>query len=155
MLKFYDYSVTNSLEVPNEVCLCFHIAECQNRCNGCFSKELWESSNINLSDVYRDIMLAYSKRITCVCFLGEGRNTNCEHEEFARLCEDIHSLEFRNCLYSGRDCLIEKWMYCFDYIKLGSYKKSFGDLSMKTTNQRLYKKTEIGYEDITYLFWDN
>lgn len=67
MLEFYDYNVTNSLEVPDEICLCFHIAECQNRCHGCFPKELWKSSGISLSYVYKDIMFAYSQRITCVC----------------------------------------------------------------------------------------
>lgn len=155
MLEFYDYKVTNSLEVPNEVCLCFHIAECQNRCHGCFSKELWESSGISLSDVYKNIMLAYSQRITCICFLGEGRNTNVEHDEFLRLCNDIHGSGFRTCLYSGRDCSIEEWMYCFDYIKIGSYKESLGDLSSETTNQRLYKKIILDYEDITHLFWSD
>lgn len=155
MLKFYDYKVTNSLEVPGEVCLCYHLSECQNRCVGCFSPELWESSDINLSDVYTDILLAYSKRITCVCFLGEGMNTEYEHTEFIYLCQEIHSLGFNTCLYCGRDCNIEDWMYCFDYIKIGSYKQSLGDLSERTTNQRLYRKTKYDYEDITYLFWED
>lgn len=52
-----------------------------------------------------------------------GRNTNVEHDEFLRLCNDIHSSVFCMCLCSGKDCLIEEWMYCFVYIKIGSYKE--------------------------------
>lgn len=154
MLKFYDYTVTNSLEVPDEVCLNFYIAECQNHCPECFLTELREMTDVLLSEVYSDIMDAYSGRITCVCFLGEGRNTESEHKEFSRLCEHIHSCGFKTCLYSGRDCGVEEWMNCFDYVKLGSYKSEFGDLSERTTNQKLYKKTSEGYSNITCLFWE-
>ena len=101
MLKFYDYSVSDSLEVPEEVTLNFHIAECQNHCKGCFSSELWGTTKDNLIDVYKDILLAYSGRITCVCFLGEGKNTETEHKEFYKICNDIHSMGFKTCLYCG------------------------------------------------------
>ncbi len=154
MLKFYDYNVTNSWEVPNEVCLNFHLAECLNRCPGCFSPELQNSTDTNLVDVFEDLLLAYSNRITCVCFLGEGKNTDYEHIEFETLCKKIHSYGFKTCLYCGRDCRIEEWMRCFDYIKVGSYKQELGDLSKKTTNQRLYKKENNVYIDITFLFWE-
>lgn len=154
MLKFYDYNVTNSWEVPDEVCLNFHLAECLNRCPGCFSPELQNSTDTNLTEVYEDLLLAYSNRITCVCFLGEGKNTDYEHIEFETMCKKIHSYGFKTCLYCGRNCRIEEWMRCFDYIKIGSYKQELGDLSKKTTNQRLYKKENNGYIDITYLFWE-
>ncbi len=154
MLKFYDYNVTNSWEVPDEVCLNFHLAECLNRCPGCFSPELQNSTDTNLAEVYEDLLLAYSNRITCVCFLGEGKNTDYEHIEFEKMCKTIHSYGFKTCLYCGRDCRIEEWMRCFDYIKIGSYKQELGDLSKKTTNQRLYKKENNVYIDITYLFWE-
>lgn len=155
MLKFYDYNITNSWEVPDEICLNFHLAECCNCCPGCFSPELRRNSDIILTDVYENILLAYSNRITCVCFLGEGRNTDYEHNEFKMMCNHIHNCGFKTCLYCGRNCGIEEWMECFDYIKIGSYKQELGDLSMRTTNQRLYKKTENGYVDITYLFWND
>lgn len=155
MLKFYDYNITDSWEVPNEVCLNFHLAECLNHCPGCFSPELHNTTDINLVDVYEDIMIAYSNRITCVNFLGKGKNTEHEHNEFKMLCSKIHSYDFKTCLYCGRDCKIEEWMECFDYIKIGSYKQEFGDLSKRTTNQKLFKKTNNGYIEITYLFWDD
>lgn len=90
-----------------------------------------------------------------MCVLGEGRNTNVEHNEFLCLCIDIHSSGFHTCLYSGRDCSIEEWMYCFDYIKIGSYNETLGTLSSETTNQRLYQKIGSDYKDITHLFWND
>lgn len=154
MLQFYDYNVTDSLEVPDEVCLNFHIAECQNRCEGCFSPELWDSTGISLLAVYEPILQAYSGRISCVCFLGEGRNTEVEHMEFALLCRKIHEQGFKTCLYSGRDCELEAWMECFDYVKIGAYQQESGDLSMPSTNQKLLQKTASGYEEITSKFWE-
>lgn len=153
MLNFYDYNVTYSLEVPNEVCLNFHIAECQNRCKNCFSPHLWNSTGVSLIEIYHSILEAYSKKISCVCFLGEGLNSKDEHKEFKTICEQIHKSGFKTCLYSGRDCIIEDWMNIFDFIKLGSYNDKCGDLSCPTTNQRLYRKASHGYDDITYLFW--
>ena len=44
-----------------------------------------------------------------------------------------------------------------DYYKYGSYKKEFGSLDCKTTNQKLYqvnRKTGEA-ENITYKFWKN
>lgn len=154
MLKFYDYNVTNCLEVPNEVCLNFHISSCQNRCDGCFSPHLWEDVGSNLLKYSDDLIQAYSKRITCVCFLGEGKNTIEEHQEFKIMCDRVHNYGFKTCLYCGRDCQIESWQTCFDYIKIGSYNKYLGDLSYSTTNQRLFKKVNNHYVDITHLFWE-
>lgn len=154
MLKFYDYNVTNCLEVPNEVCLNFHISNCQNRCSECFSPHLWKDIGSNLLKYSTDLILAYSKRITCVCFLGEGKNTFEEHNEFKIMCDRVHKYGFKTCLYCGRDCQIEDWQTCFDYIKIGSYNKILGDLSYPTTNQKLFKKIDDKYIDITYLFWE-
>ena len=40
-------------------------------------------------------------------------------------------------------------MSLFDYVKVGPYKKEFGPLNERTTNQRLYYHRE----DITSRFW--
>lgn len=45
-------------------------------------------------------------------------------------------------------------MYCFDYVKLGSYQETRGSLYNKNTNQRLYKKIDSKYKNITKLFWN-
>lgn len=155
MLKFYDYTISDSIEIPMETSINFHIAECQNRCKNCFSPELWETTNVNLIDVYKNLVLAYSFCVTCVCFLGEGKNTEIEHKEFCQMCDYIHSIGMKTCLYCGRNCNIEPYMNCFDYIKTGAYIPDYGNLSCRTTNQKLLKKSGKGYCDITYLFWDN
>ena len=41
----------------------------------------------------------------------------------------------------------------FDYIKIGPYIEKLGPLNKETTNQRLYKRTDSGWEDITKMFW--
>lgn len=153
MLQFSNYNITYDLEVPGETCLNLHIAECQNRCCGCFSKELWESTNEPLFDCCIKLTIAYLKQISCVCFLGEGKNEDEEHSEFHHLCNILHRLHLKTCLYSGRDCTIEGWMDCFDYIKVGSYNPDRGPISCSSTNQRIFRKTDNGYQDITSLLW--
>jgi hypothetical protein len=62
----------------------------------------------------------------------------------------MHNL--KTCLYCGRDTEIEEWMCEFDFVKLGSYQKNRGGLNDISTNQRMLKKTENKYIDITYKF---
>lgn len=97
---------------------------------------------------------AYNTSITCVCFMGEGYNTEDNHNEFKKYCDIIHKDNIYTALYSGRDCNIEEWMNCFDYIKIGSYMEEFGPLNSRTTNQRLYKKIDNKYSNITSVFWN-
>ena len=95
------------------------------------------------------------KQTSCVCFLGEGKCSEYEKDEFKKYCQIAHSRNLKTCLYSGRDTAIEDWMHCFDYIKLGSYKEEFGALDSPTTNQKMYMKTNGIYENITFKFWNN
>ena len=154
MLYFTEAGVS-SLEVPSEISLCIYISGCQNHCYHCQCPEL------QLPDYGEPLgkngfilIAAYSPQITCVCFLGEGRNTQTEHEEFDGYVAYSHSLKLKACLYSGRDILPEGWMTEFDYIKVGSYQENQGPLTSPTTNQRLYKKQFGQYEDITPRFWN-
>jgi hypothetical protein len=84
--------------------------------------------------------------------MGEGDCTKESREEMMLLVKKVKEKGFKSCLYSGRDCSIEDWMEMFDYIKLGSYKKEYGDLFEETTNQRMYMKTSTGYQNITNMF---
>lgn len=152
MLLFYDVGVTY-LEVPNEKCLTFHISECQNNCQHCQSPWLHSSVGDNINEYFEYLIEAYSEQITCICFLGEGKNTETEHIEFYNLCNIAKKYKLKTCLYSGRDCNIEDWMKIFDYVKIGSYNKTLGAINIKTTNQRLYKKINHSFIDITKLFW--
>ena len=59
----------------------------------------------------------YKNYITCVCFLGEGREDKNLRKEFGEYFNIIHKDNIKTALYSGRNCKIEKWMTIFDYIK--------------------------------------
>ena len=153
MLNYIEVALSPN-EVPDEVSLCIYISGCQNRCKNCHYPELQRCDYGDpLRENYEEILEAYRSMATCVCFLGEGLNGEEEHREFLSMIGFARRLGLRTCLYSGRDVEPEGWMSDFDYLKLGSYKERLGDLSAKTTNQRMLRKTEDGYEDITYMFW--
>lgn len=142
-------------EVPGEVSLCIYISGCMNRCKDCHYPELQKSNYGDpLYKYIESLIQLYLKQISCVCFLGEGKNTIYEKSEFIQFCEITRSYGLKSCLYSGRDTEIELWMQNFDYIKIGSFISDKGALYEPTTNQRMYKKTGNIYEDITFRFWD-
>lgn len=151
-MLFFDYSIT-TLELPGEICLTFYISECQNRCADCHSQELWRPIGSDLNECFSQLIQLYRTKISCICFLGEGKNTATEHGEFAGFCKSARQLSLKTCLYSGRDCQLENWMRCFDFVKIGSYKKQYGPITEKTTNQRMYRITGNKHSDITNLFW--
>jgi len=133
--------------------LVIYISQCQNHCKECHTPYLNEIYGDLLSNNFEQIYELYKNYITCVCFMGEGKNNDDSKKEFRRYCEIIHNDNKKVALYSGRDCDIEEWMLIFDYIKLGSYQKDLGPITYKSTNQHLYKKCNNLYVDITYLFW--
>lgn len=155
-MLFYTEVCLSHLEVYGERCLCIYISGCQNNCTGCHYPELKRNYFGDILKInFTDILDLYMKQASCVCFLGEGKCGEQEKKEFQKYCNIAHSRKFRTCLYSGRDIEIEDWMYCFDYIKLGSYKNEFGALDSPTTNQKMYMKIDGIYKDITFKFWEN
>ena len=143
----------SELEIPDEQNLVIYITNCQNHCVGCHTPFMNEDYGDLLSDYFMEIYEAYKEQITCVCFMGEGKNTEGNHKEFKEYCEIIHNDNKSTALYSGRNCEIEEWMKCFDFIKIGPYIEKYGPLTKNTTNQRLYKKIDDDYFDITSKFW--
>ena len=143
----------SELEIPDEQNLVIYITNCQNHCVGCHTPYMNEDYGDLLSEYFMDIYEAYKRQISCVCFMGEGKNTEDNHEEFKKYCEIIHNDNKLTALYSGRNCEIEEWMKCFDYIKIGSYVEKYGPLTKSTTNQKLYKNINDEYIDITSKFW--
>ena len=153
MLHYTEAGLSHN-EVPDETSLCIYISGCVNRCKECHYPELQDSDYGDLLYKYiKSLIQLYLNQISCVCFLGEGRNTVHEKSELIEYCKLARSYGLKTCLYSGRDTEIEFWMCDFDYIKLGSFMPDKGALYEQTTNQRMYKKTENGYEDITFKFW--
>ena len=154
-MLYYLEAGVSLCEVPNEKTLLIYISGRMNNCPECHYSELRKSNNGTiLMNNYKKLIDIYLNYITCICFLGEGDNNLKTRSEFNELCAYARNKKLKTCLYSGRDCQIEKWMNCFDYIKVGSYKKEKGPLTSKTTNQLFYKKTRNNsYVNITNMFW--
>lgn len=144
----------SELEVPMERNLVIYLTQCKNKCKNCHTPYAREDFGDELEKYFEKIIELYKSMITCVCFMGEGTESQKEHEEFNRYNKYLHSIGLKTALYSGRNCNIEEWMKSFDYIKLGEYKEEYGPLTENTTNQRLYKKIDGVYVDITKFFWN-
>ena len=153
MLYFTEAGLS-FLEVPDEISLCIYISGCQNNCPHCHYPALKSPEyGYPLKDNFISLIELYGSQISCVCFLGEGRNTPLEHEEFFYFTEQVRTFNLKTCLYSGRDIFPEEWMKIFDYVKVGSYRAEAGDLFCSETNQRFYLNQEGIFTDITEKFW--
>ncbi len=153
MLKYVNCGIVFQ-EIPDEVTLSINISNCPCRCPGCHSSYLWEDiGEVFDCDAVDRFMDRYGNDITCICIMG-GDSSPKDVENIAR---HIHTAypEIKTGWYSGRKDVppgIDK--DAFDYIKLGAYIKDKGALKERTTNQRLYKKSEDGtFCDITSRFW--
>ena len=150
-MKYIDTAITFS-EVPDEVSLCFSISGCQNHCPACHSKYLWEDTGDELTETVIDSYVStYKGGITCVCFMGGDVNP----QRVFELANHVHVTfsDIKTAWYSGKDTIDLSKIDCMDYIKVGRFDEKFGPLDKQTTNQRMYKKVNGDWEDITYKFW--
>lgn len=140
-------------EVPDEVTLAINISNCPCHCPGCHSKFLWGDIGTELTnDVLEDMINKYNGEITCVAFMGGDANVN-DLMGSARYLKNIHP-NLKVAWYSGRTVISTQLNKdYFDYLKLGPYIAHLGPLKSKTTNQRMYKKIENNWTDITSRFW--
>ena len=153
MLYIVDYTLS-TLEVPDEISLCLFISGCLNNCSDCHSPELQRNDyGEPLHQTIYNLLELYSSKITCVCFLGEGKNTYEEKGELKNFSDYAHMKGLKSCLYSGRNTDIEDWMKIFDYIKVGAFDINRGPLTEKNTNQIMYQKIDGDYRNITSKFW--
>lgn len=149
-MKFVDTEVTFS-EIPDEICLCINISGCTLKCKGCHSAYLQEDIGENLTIVKLKDLIERNKGITCVCLMG-GLDISIIHS----LAQYIKSFNLKCAWYTGLSFhpTIERPICTvLDYIKVGPYIEIYGGLKEKTTNQRLYKKENNRWIDITYKFW--
>lgn len=145
MLKYVEAKVVFS-EIPEEITLAISISNCPNRCIGCHSKELWTDIGKELNTKEIRSLIESNKGITCVCFLG-GDSEPRTVESLAHYIKEHYS-PLKTAWYSGKDFLrvsLEE----FDYVKVGSFNKELGPLSSPTTNQKLYKITDITSKFLT------
>lgn len=147
MLKYKGYQIVFQ-EIPDEISLAINITGCPRKCNGCHSKYLWDDSGIPLKDDIFHLLEENIDKISCVCFMGGDH----ELSELMSIIIDIRKKypDIKIALYTGDDDPPTILITALDYIKIGHYDEKFGGLSNHNTNQRLLKKNDAGYEDITY-----
>ena len=151
MLLISNYTVS-LLEVPNELSLCLNISECPCKCKGCSEPYLQESIGTPLTIDFLDSLLSKYKKynLSCICFMGG----DAFYDDIAQLIE-VMRLKFPNlkwAMYSGRSVMNEELSQLLDYYKIGPFIPKYGPLNEKTTNQRMYKKVDGQWVDITYRF---
>ena len=140
MLYYTEFGLSER-EVPGEISICVYLSGCCHKCRNCHYPLLQEKDyGERLMDYYKDIIELYRKQATCVCFLGEGANTDIEHNEFRLVVQYARLHGLKTCLYSGRDVGVEEWMQMFDYVKVGSYIEELGGLENRNTNQVFWQK---------------
>ena len=151
MLKVASYDIVFQ-EIPGEVTLALNLSNCPCHCPGCHSPHLAEDIGEPLDESLLDALIAkYAGLITCVAFMGG----DAEPAEVARLAEHVKGL--KTAWYSGRPSTPNNLSTPtpFHYVKFGPYIEALGGLKSPTTNQRLYKRENDNWTDITSVFWKN
>lgn len=157
MLKFINTEVTFA-EVPEHISLCINISNCPNHCEGCHSPYLAEDTGTVLDVDSLELLIKGNNGISCVAFMGGDSEPN-EVMKLAEYVRKYHGL--KTAWYSGKDNLNDNLDIRFlNYIKIGSYKKEYGPLNNRNTNQKFYRvinlsSGKIKMFDITYKFWRN
>lgn len=153
MLKYVDTKVVFQ-EVPDEVTLAINISNCPCKCEECHSAYLAEDIGNVLTISALHNLICDNKGITCVCFMGGDASP--WHIHALAIYVKTAFPKLKVAWYSGRGILhssVGLNLQDFDYIKLGPYKKEFGPINCKTTNQRFYKVVDGELVDITNKFW--
>lgn len=155
MLK-YLYHKTVFQEVPNEISLGISITNCQIKCKGCHSKELWKDIGRLLDPLELDSLIKRHRGITCVLLMGG------EHDiPLLKKCVDYlkDTYNFKCAWYTGLEFddalkVLDTLRWRLDYIKTGPYKEELGGLSSPETNQRFFEvnKEKKQLVDKTELF---
>ena len=134
-------------EIPGEVTLALNLSGCPCHCPGCHSPHLWEDIGEELNEaLIDDLTERYKGLITCVAFMGGDQDP----AYVARMAAHISGL--KTAWYSGR-VKMPGTDSPFTYVKVGPYIEALGGLKSEKTNQRLYKKTDEKWVDITSSFW--
>ena len=148
-MKFHNFDIVFQ-EIPDEVTLAVNITNCPNHCEQCHSPHLQTDTGELLSTDAIDCLLdRYGELITCFCFMGGDADI----PELERLAQHIcDHYELKIGWYSGRT-FMPPHPELFDYVKLGPYRPERGSLKSPNTNQRLYRRDDEEWVDITDRFW--
>ena len=149
-MKVASYDIVFQ-EIPEEVTLALNISQCPCHCQGCHSPHLAEDIGEQLTtELLQNLLDRYRSAVTCVCIMGGDAMP----EEVNEWLAYIHGLGKKTGWYSGRDTKApEVENDNLDYLKIGAYIEEKGGLKQPTTNQRLYRRSDNDWEDITSVFW--
>lgn len=158
MIKYIknEVSVVFS-EIPDEISLALNITNCPHHCKGCHSPYLRDDIGDELTTDVLDELIKKNNGITCILFMGEGKDVNALNELILYLENNYPELKIG--LYTGRNIVDDKFYWeNLDYLKIGPYIEGYGPINKETTNQRMYKAEllssgEKEWNDITYKFW--
>lgn len=136
-------------EIPDRVTLAVDISNCRGECVGCHSPFLRKDIGEPLTEEVIGALVKDNFGVDCFLFLGEGRDP----ETLVSLATYVRSHGLAAALYSGRT-EVEPFIWdAFDYVKTGPYIPERGPLNDPDTNQRLYRRVEGEWVDITSRFW--
>ena len=121
-------------EIPDEITLAINISGCKIHCPDCHSKQLWEDIGKELDRDALHELITSNPGITCVCIMGGEEDE--AHMKFYWL--KTRHPELKTAWYTGQESVKKSTLKYLDYVKIGPYKKEFGPLNSRTTNQRFY-----------------
>ena len=148
MLKVASFDIVFQ-EIPGEVTLALNLSNCPCHCPGCHSPHLAEDIGEEVNEeLLDDLTGRYKGLITCVAFMGGDS----EPEEVVKWADYLKVGGLKTAWYSGR-MNMPKEEKAFDYVKLGPFIEALGGLKSEKTNQRLYKREDDSWIDITSVFW--
>jgi len=149
-MKIYNYEIS-TLEIPNEISLCFNVTGCNVKCIDCHSKFLWNIDNGWELDFeyFSKILEKYSNYISYVCFMGG----EWFEEDLIKMLKISKEKGLKNCLFTGRNDIKENIKQYLDLLKLGGFIKELGGLESLNTNQKMIE-LKTG-NCLNYLFQKN
>ena len=150
MLKYANYDIVFR-EIPSEMSLAIAISGCQIKCPFCHSRELWEDKGTPLTIEAIEELLNVERGVSCLLLMGGERDIDALTEIFMHFHKKI-----KTAWYCGLDMIPKDKVGILEYLdvyKTGHFDMELGGLDSPTTNQRIYKRSKLEWEDITYKFW--
>lgn len=149
MIKYLNYTISWQ-EIPDEVSLSFNLTQCPGTCEECHSPELRSDIGYELTvNMLDDIMSKYYKHITCVTFFGG----DADPDALNILINFVKDFGKKTAVYSGKVSNNILWNNNnLDYLKLGPYVPKLGPLTNRETNQKIYKRIDGYFVEITHFF---
>ena len=149
-MKYVDTKVVFR-EVPDEITLAINISGCPVKCPGCHSSYLAQDIGEILDEESLSKLIEANVGITCVSFMGGDADPS--YVRHLSLWTKKNYPGMKTCWYSGRGLEnASQVLDALDFVKVGPYIDEFGPLEEDTTNQRFYKITPSGLEDLTHKF---